>query len=92
MICGFTAILPPNSPSCANQRGEWQEGIYTANSYHTGGVNVAMADGSVHFVGDNIDTGNLSLPVPVDGPSPYGVWGAMGSAGGGEVVQSELGL
>ncbi|MEM7476435.1 MAG: DUF1559 domain-containing protein, partial [Planctomycetota bacterium] len=51
MICGFTAILPPNSPSCANNRGEWQEGIYTANSYHTGGVNVCMADGSVHFVG-----------------------------------------
>jgi prepilin-type N-terminal cleavage/methylation domain-containing protein/prepilin-type processing-associated H-X9-DG protein len=92
MICGFTAILPPNSPSCANQRGEWQEGIYTANSYHTGGVNVAMVDGSIHFVGENIDTGNLSAPVPVQGPSPYGVWGAMGTSNGGEAFQHELGL
>ncbi|GIX00275.1 MAG: prepilin-type N-terminal cleavage/methylation domain-containing protein [Pirellulaceae bacterium] len=87
MVCGFTAILPPNSPSCANERGEWQEGIYSANSYHTGGVNAVMVDGSVHFITENIDTGNLAAPVPVNGPSPYGVWGALGSSAEGEVVQ-----
>ena len=86
MICGFTTILPPNSPSCANAQGEWQEGIYPPNSYHTGGVNAAMTDGSVRFVSDSIDSGNLALPVPTSGPSPYGVWGAMGSALGGEAV------
>lgn len=85
MICGFTTILPPNSPSCANAQGEWQEGIYSANSYHTGGVNAAMVDGSIRFVSDSIDSGNLALPVPTSGPSVYGVWGAMGSSNGGEV-------
>ncbi len=87
MTCGFTAILPPNAPSCANQRGEWQEGIYTANSYHTGGVNAVMVDGSVQFITENIDTGNLAAPVPVNGPSPYGVWGSLGTSAEGEVVQ-----
>jgi prepilin-type N-terminal cleavage/methylation domain-containing protein/prepilin-type processing-associated H-X9-DG protein len=87
MNSGFTAILPPNSPSCANAEGEWQEGIYSANSYHTGGVNVSLVDGSVHFVSDGIDTGNLAIPVPQSGPSPYGVWGSLGTSAEGESVQ-----
>lgn len=86
MNSGFTAILPPNSPSCANDRGEWQEGIYSANSYHTGGVNVVMTDGSVQFMSENIDSGDLSQPVPTAGPSPYGVWGSLGTANGGETA------
>ncbi|QDV25369.1 DUF1559 domain-containing protein [Aureliella helgolandensis] len=84
MICGFNTILPPNDPSCANGAGEWQEGIFTADSYHTGGVNAVMTDGSVQFISQSIDTGNLALPVPTSGPSPYGVWGALGTASGGE--------
>lgn len=87
MNSGFTAILPPNSPSCAAGRGEWQEGIYSANSYHTGGVNVSMVDGSVHFISGSIDTGNLAAPVPTSGPSPYGVWGSLSTSAGGEVAQ-----
>ncbi|MCA9131318.1 MAG: DUF1559 domain-containing protein [Planctomycetales bacterium] len=87
MNSGFCTILPPNSPSCANERGEWQEGIYSANSYHTGGVNASLVDGSVHFISSNIDTGNLALPVPTSGPSPYGVWGALGTSAGGEAAQ-----
>jgi prepilin-type N-terminal cleavage/methylation domain-containing protein/prepilin-type processing-associated H-X9-DG protein len=87
MNSGFTAILPPNSPSCANAEGEWQEGIYSANSYHTGGVNASMVDGSVHFISDGIDTGNLALPVPTTGASPYGVWGSLSTASEGESVQ-----
>ena len=90
MNSGFFAILPPNAPSCANERGEWQEGIYTANSYHTGGVNASLVDGSVHFISENIDTGNLAAPVPTGGPSPYGVWGAMGTATGGESFSYEF--
>jgi prepilin-type N-terminal cleavage/methylation domain-containing protein len=90
MNSGFCTILPPNGPSCANERGEWQEGIYTANSYHTGGVNAVLVDGSVHFISENIDTGNLALPVPTGGPSPYGVWGAMGTANGGEAFSYEF--
>lgn len=87
MIMGFTTILPPNDPSCAAGRGEWNEGIFSANSYHTGGVNVAMADGSVQFISQNIDTGDLTIPMPVSGPSPYGVWGGLGTASSGEVAQ-----
>jgi prepilin-type N-terminal cleavage/methylation domain-containing protein/prepilin-type processing-associated H-X9-DG protein len=83
MIMGFTTILPPNAPSCATAAGEWNEGIYSADSYHPGGVNATMSDGSVRFVTETINTGNLGAPVPrsplFGDPSPYGVWGAMGT-------------
>ncbi|WP_261362952.1 DUF1559 domain-containing protein [Rubinisphaera margarita] len=75
--------LPPNSPSC---------GIYhTPTSYHRGGVNALMGDGAVRFIGENIDAGNQSTPLPpatltATEPSPYGVWGALGTAQAGEVV------
>jgi hypothetical protein len=47
-----------------------------------------MMDGSVRFFTDNIDTGNLTAqPNLVSGPSPYGVWGAVGSKSGGEAVE-----
>jgi len=86
---GFTTVLPPNSPSCSVSDGDWDWGIYTPTSYHPGGVNVAMADGSVRFVPDTIDAGNLTLAeailqVPPILESPYGVWGAMGTKRGGE--------
>jgi prepilin-type N-terminal cleavage/methylation domain-containing protein/prepilin-type processing-associated H-X9-DG protein len=87
---GFHTILPPNGPSCdveANVNADSATTILTASSEHTGGVQVLMVDGSVHFVSENIDTGNLSFPPPPvngNGPSPYGVWGALGSKSGGE--------
>ncbi len=59
--------------------------ICSAQSYHPGGVNVVMADGSIHFISETIDTGDLTAPQPISGqPSPYGVWGALGSRDGGE--------
>ena len=92
---GVTTILPPNSPNCmigvALNNPHWNGGIYSAGSEHTGGVNAALADGSVRFVSQSIDTGNLATVAPsaTDGrTSPYGVWGAMGSARGGEVVSA----
>jgi prepilin-type N-terminal cleavage/methylation domain-containing protein len=95
MICGFTTILPPNAPSCANAEGEWQEGIYTPDSFHPNGVMGCLADGSVRFFPENIDTGNLAARVPMNpviggslGPSPYGVWGALGSKSGSESVSA----
>jgi prepilin-type N-terminal cleavage/methylation domain-containing protein/prepilin-type processing-associated H-X9-DG protein len=92
MICGFTTILPPNAPSCAVDAGEWNQGIFSADSFHPGGVNGAMCDGSVRFFSENINTGNLSLAMPHqgnNGPSPYGVWGALGSKAGGESVSNQ---
>ena len=41
-------------------------------------------DGSVRFVPDTVDVGDLSKPQVTGGPSPYGVWGAFGSMNGEE--------
>lgn len=83
-MIAFNTAIAPNGPSCASWRGT--NGYFTAQSYHTGGVNLAMADGSVRFTSQSIDTGNLSLRHTGSGSSPYGVWGALGSRDGGEVV------
>ena len=86
----FHTILPPNSPSCTedtNVNADSSNTTLSASSQHTGGVHCLMLDGSVHFVSENIDTGNLALAAPAvngNGPSPYGVWGALGSKSGGE--------
>jgi hypothetical protein len=45
-----------------------------------------MADGSVRFISDNIDTGNLGVPQPETGASRYGIWGALGSKDGDDTV------
>ncbi len=91
-LSNVTTILPPNSPSCMVWPGlsnpHWMPGIYSAGSLHTGGAQVSMLDGSVRFVAQSIDTGNLGAVAPTPtggGLSPYGVWGALGSARGGEV-------
>ena len=84
---GFHTVLPPNAPSCqATSNGYWGA-IFSANSYHSGGVNCAMADGSVRFVSETIDCGDLNATsTQCTGKSPYGVWGAMGTPSGGETV------
>jgi prepilin-type N-terminal cleavage/methylation domain-containing protein/prepilin-type processing-associated H-X9-DG protein len=48
--------------------------ITTARSYHPGGVNVLLADGSVRFVKDSTNVG---------------VWRAIGTRAGGEVVSAD---
>ena len=80
-----TTILPPNSPSCGITSPAWF-GVMSASSLHTGGVQVLLTDGSVRFISENIDTGDLTLPPATSGPSPYGVWGALGSKAGGEII------
>jgi hypothetical protein len=64
----------------------------TLSSFHPGGGLVSMADASVRFVNQTINTGNPTIPDDGagwpnnnrSGISPYGVWGAMGSRTGGE--------
>jgi prepilin-type processing-associated H-X9-DG protein len=76
----FSTNYPPNTS--VSDRLEWCQSIpkapcisgtssinISARSYHTGGVNVALADGSVRFVSEKVD------------PT---VWKAMGSRNGGE--------
>ena len=82
----FTTTLPPNSASCYNGLADYQM-LTSATSFHTGGVNVTMMDGSVRFVSDSIDSGTaIAFPDPANptGKSPFGIWGAMGSRAGGE--------
>jgi prepilin-type N-terminal cleavage/methylation domain-containing protein/prepilin-type processing-associated H-X9-DG protein len=89
-------VLPPNAPSCGDSGESWA--MMTASSYHPGGVNVAFADGSVHFIMETIDAGDptvgeSSLPNLPSNPQNYagaslrGVWGALGSSFGGETVK-----
>jgi prepilin-type processing-associated H-X9-DG protein len=76
---------PPNSVSCTQNNGDQQPGVFPPNSYHTGGVNVVMGDGSVRFIRDGIDAGNQSASaLMMVGQSPFGVWGALGTRSGGE--------
>ncbi|MBQ7815211.1 MAG: DUF1559 domain-containing protein [Thermoguttaceae bacterium] len=85
---GVNTILPPNSVHCIYSTSDSERSIVSAASYHSGGVNVCMSDGSVRFVSETIDCGDSSAnnddPRDRGGKSPYGVWGAMGSINGGE--------
>jgi len=80
---GFTTVLPPNSASCTFGNSYYGWSAVSATSYHTGGVNAGFTDGSITFVSETIDAGTMTSGQGTD-QSPYGVWGAMGSARGGE--------
>ena len=91
-----TTVLPPNTPSCYLERHSIRQnfafGVFPHNSNHVGGVNCGFLDGSVHFITDTINylsdgTDLLSVDLKNEsGPSPYGVWGALGTPSGGEKV------
>ena len=87
-FAGFATIMAPNSPNCNWGNGDWNEDMSSISSYHTGGAQIAMADGSVHFMSQNIDTGDQTVNDRANpsGPSAYGIWGALGSKEGGEAA------
>ncbi|MDR2171437.1 MAG: DUF1559 domain-containing protein, partial [Planctomycetaceae bacterium] len=86
----FHTILPPNAPTCIYNTNEAAHGFYTAQSNHSGGVNIGRVDGSVSFIGNSVDTGGLPGDVKqgkaLVGQSRFGVWGAMGTPTGEESV------
>jgi hypothetical protein len=59
-----------------------------------------MADGAVIFITNSIEAGNsnheavwrlATNPKSVPGsPSPYGLWGALGTRASSEVIQADL--
>jgi prepilin-type processing-associated H-X9-DG protein len=100
----FHTIIPPNGPSCSwtsttSEVQGWsnQAAILPPTSFHTGGVNACLGDGSVRFISETIGYGDLTQwfryrasgsHQPAAGhmsdPSPFGPWGALGSMNGGE--------
>ncbi|TWU51863.1 DUF1559 family PulG-like putative transporter [Rubripirellula reticaptiva] len=97
-------LLPPNQPSCAVGGSVAVDGIYSAGSLHQGGCHVLMGDGAVKFITDSIEAGDAALipivseptetAVDTDAsqakpdPSPYGLWGALGTANNGEDIDA----
>jgi prepilin-type processing-associated H-X9-DG protein len=63
--------LVPNDKRWDCSNGSHNPGQAAARSYHSGGVNVLLGDGSVHFVRDSIDPAT---------------WRALATRNGGEVV------
>jgi len=92
----FNTILAPNSPSVAVGGEVGVDGIYSASGPHPGGVVVVLLDGSTHFIDMDIDAGDPTHPAPTVEemtnfePSPYGVWGALGTITGGEIVEFDF--
>jgi prepilin-type N-terminal cleavage/methylation domain-containing protein/prepilin-type processing-associated H-X9-DG protein len=60
---------PPGKWDCGN--GSHNKGLSTARSFHSGGVNVLLADGSVRFIRNTID---------------LATWRALATRNGGEVL------
>ena len=79
----YSHIQPPNKKACvyANESKGYSDTVIWslgtmvgASSYHPGGVNVGLLDGSVKFIKDSV---NLAT------------WGAIATKSGGEVVSAD---
>jgi prepilin-type N-terminal cleavage/methylation domain-containing protein len=94
---GFCTAFKPNAPCAGNSASPGFGGgtdndrtLITASSFHRGGVLIGFTDGSVRFISDSIDSGTTdptgAVTYSIKGPTLFGVWGAMGSRDGGDLV------
>ena len=67
----YNHVNVPDKRSCIFPPGRIMN---TANSYHPGGVNLLLCDGSVRFIKDSIN---------------LGTWRGLGSRNGGEVISAD---
>jgi prepilin-type processing-associated H-X9-DG protein len=48
--------MNPNETACHSNEGDWYGStMMSASSWHTGGVQICLCDGSVKFISENID-------------------------------------
>ncbi len=101
LYTGFFTMLPPNTEVC--HHGNYHEDyIASTSSHHQGGTHVLMGDGAVKFITDSIEAGNsnseqVKWPGPpgdttlaAGSPSPYGLWGKLGTRGAKEAINAEF--
>lgn len=93
----MNTILPPNSEVCVTFADTGQ-GMLPPSSRHQGGVHIMMGDGAIKFITDSIEAGVSTAPtVRLGGggatapgsPSPYGLWGALGTRASRETLALE---
>jgi type II secretory pathway pseudopilin PulG len=87
----FHTILPPNNPSCpppSATNTDHPAQLTTASSYHPGGVNTSLMDGTVRFISETIMSKNLTTLIGDydNSPAIYGIWSELGSRAGSESV------
>jgi prepilin-type processing-associated H-X9-DG protein len=70
---GYCNSTKPQTP-CDGSSPCWGTLIVSARSYHTGGVNVCLADGSVRFVSNGIDVLVWQGVASIDGSEVTGNW------------------
>ena len=76
----YNHLLPPNSNIIDCNSGQSfidspnESAVMTARSYHPGGVNLLLGDGSVRFLKNSVDVT---------------VWRALGTRAGGEVISAD---
>ncbi|MCM2369734.1 DUF1559 domain-containing protein [Aporhodopirellula aestuarii] len=99
MFSGAHTILPPNKELCGRQNFDDLVALGTMSSQHQGGCHVLMGDGAVKFITDSIEAGNSQAGnVWLNGTgaqapgskSPYGLWGALGTAASKETIEEEF--